>query len=87
MASKVVGGITPTPHMGVIRVLTSDFLQLRRNALRAQRSASDSEDVRWVCCTDVVLDRKEGIGYQLECVALEIRISESIGMILKGLGR
>ena len=85
MASKVVGGITPTPHMGVIRVLTSDFLQLRRNALRAQRSASDSEDVRWVCCTNVALDRKEKVGYQLECVALEIRISESIGGL--GLGR
>ena len=55
MASKVIAGVTPTPHIGVVRVLTSDFLQLRRNALRTQHSASDSEDVRWVSRTYATL--------------------------------
>ena len=46
MASFVVTSITSSQTIGVVRVLTPEFLQLRQNYLRTHQS--DSEDVRWV---------------------------------------
>lgn len=48
MASLASASLTPLCHLGVFRVLTQEFLQHRKSAIKNYHSMSDSEEVRWV---------------------------------------
>ena len=63
MASLVSATITPLNQMGVFRVLTQEFLQHRKTAIKNYHSMSDSEEVRWVRFLSVSFGLCEGGGH------------------------